>query len=162
VGSPRLVFLDPDGTLGGGWIFVIVQANTGVVYQSQCGGANLRTAQAEGFLVPLTPGEALYAIRVLFLEVSRNFGTWSYPWPVRYRDRLREIIGSIRYWAGDGEVDLPYELELDDSRIREVDDAWVPVITPDGPGVLVWRHRWYRVDDGVIGIADTPPMSQNR
>ncbi|MFJ2807854.1 DUF6210 family protein [Kitasatospora sp. NPDC087271] len=27
---------------------------------------------------------------------------------------------------------------LDESRIREAHEAWVPVITSDGPAVLVW------------------------
>ncbi|MGS2617385.1 DUF6210 family protein [Micromonospora sp. LZ34] len=31
-----------------------------------------------------------------------------------------------------------HPLRLDESRMREVDEAWVPVITPDGSGVLVW------------------------
>lgn len=142
VGSPRFVFLDPDGTLGGGWIFVVVAANTGVVYQNEYGGADLRTGRMEGFLVPLTPGNTLVALRGLFDETFGSSGTWLYPWPVRERDRLREIISGIRYWAGDGEVDLPYDLELDEDRIREVHEAWIPVITPDGPGVLMWRNHY--------------------
>jgi hypothetical protein len=29
-------------------------------------------------------------------------------------------------------------LKLDESRIAEADEAWVPVLTPDGSGVLMW------------------------
>ena len=29
---------------------------------------------------------------------------------------------------------------LDESRILEADEAWIPVITPHGPGVLVWPN----------------------
>jgi hypothetical protein len=140
VDPPRFVFLDPDGTLGGGWLFVVVSANTGVVYQNEYGGSDLRTGRTEGFLVPITPGNALQALRGLFDEVARC--AWIHPWPVKDRDRLREIIGGLRYWAGDGDVDLPYDLELDDSRIHDVAEAWVPVITADGPGVLVWRNHY--------------------
>ncbi|MGW2742114.1 DUF6210 family protein [Streptomyces sp. NPDC001450] len=31
----------------------------------------------------------------------------------------------------------PRPLALDETRLAEVDEAWVPVVTPDGPGVLV-------------------------
>jgi len=31
-------------------------------------------------------------------------------------------------------------LELDETRINEVDEAWVPVITPFGSGTLVWKN----------------------
>ena len=32
---------------------------------------------------------------------------------------------------------FPAHLVLDESRLSEADEAWVPVMTPDGPGVLV-------------------------
>ncbi|WP_328753160.1 DUF6210 family protein [Streptomyces sp. NBC_00285] len=31
-------------------------------------------------------------------------------------------------------------LLLDESRLAEADEAWVPVLTPDGPGVLTWEN----------------------
>ena len=45
---------------------------------------------------------------------------------------------TCRYWASDGTAEESHPLRLDESRIHEVDEAWVPVITPDGPAVL--RH----------------------
>ncbi|MFD9903267.1 DUF6210 family protein [Streptomyces sp. NPDC059063] len=27
---------------------------------------------------------------------------------------------------------------MDETRVGEADEAWVPVVTPDGPGVPVW------------------------
>ncbi|MFD3458071.1 DUF6210 family protein, partial [Streptomyces sp. NPDC058691] len=63
---------------------------------------------------------------------------WNYAWPDDELDKLREIIEAIRYWASDGATEEPHALRLDESRIREADEAWVRVITPDGPGVLVW------------------------
>ncbi|MFJ9461250.1 DUF6210 family protein [Kitasatospora sp. NPDC101447] len=50
------------------------------------------------------------------------------------------LVGAVRYWACDGTTVKPHRLQLDESRIREADEAWVPVITPDGPGVLVWLN----------------------
>ncbi|MFD4942778.1 DUF6210 family protein [Streptomyces sp. NPDC058239] len=33
----------------------------------------------------------------------------------------------------------PHELRRYESRLDETDEAWVPVLTPDGrPGVLLW------------------------
>ncbi|MEU6356441.1 DUF6210 family protein [Streptomyces sp. NPDC047072] len=34
----------------------------------------------------------------------------------------------------------PSLLDLDESRLAEADEAWVPVLTPDGPGVLTWEN----------------------
>ncbi|MER5978556.1 DUF6210 family protein [Streptomyces sp. NPDC001857] len=51
---------------------------------------------------------------------------------------LSETIGAIRYWTRDGSTAEPHPLRLNESRIREADEAWVPEVTPDGPAVLVW------------------------
>ncbi|MFJ9691865.1 DUF6210 family protein [Kitasatospora sp. NPDC101183] len=137
--SPRrFVFLDPDGASGGGWLYAVVEARTGVVYQQQYGGTAGRQGQVEGFRVPLFgPGE-LEALRELFEKHFRGAGTRDHAWPDDGRGRLREIVGTIRYWACDGTTEEPHPLRLDETRIREADEAWVPVITPDGPAVLVW------------------------
>ncbi|BBC29284.1 hypothetical protein SGFS_005780 [Streptomyces graminofaciens] len=83
VGSKRYVFLDPDGSgADQGWVYVIVAAPTGVVYQVQGGGFCCIPYEQEGYLLPL-------------------FGR---------------------------------------GLLSEVDEAWVPVVTPDGPGVLVWEN----------------------
>jgi Family of unknown function (DUF6210) len=48
------VSLDPEGMAGGtGWLYVVVRAQTGVIYQQQYGGTACRQGQAEGFLVPV-------------------------------------------------------------------------------------------------------------
>ncbi|GAA4230796.1 hypothetical protein GCM10022254_26480 [Actinomadura meridiana] len=136
--SRRFVFLDPDGTSGGGWLHVVVQANTGVFYQQQYGGTACRQGQAEGFLVPLSAPDELDALRDLFETGFRGAGTWNHTWSDDERARLRGIIGTVRYWACDGTTEEPHGLRLDESRIQEADEAWVPVITPDGPGILMW------------------------
>ncbi|MDX3078363.1 DUF6210 family protein [Streptomyces sp. MI02-7b] len=136
--SRRFVFLDPDGISAGGWLHVVVEAKTGVVYQQQYGGTACRQGQVEGFLVPLFGPDELDALRQLFEKDFRGAGTWNYAWPDDKLDKLREIIEAIRYWASDGATEEPHALRLDESRIREADEAWVRVITPDGPGVLLW------------------------
>jgi hypothetical protein len=76
-----------------------------------------------------------------FEKDFRGAGTWNYPWPNEERNMLRQIIGGISYWACDGHSEEPHALRLDESRILGADEAWIPVITPDGPGVLVCSTR---------------------
>ncbi|MFI6514633.1 DUF6210 family protein [Spirillospora sp. NPDC050679] len=135
----RYVFLDPDGTADG-WLHVIVEAGTGVVYQHQYGGTANRQGEAEGFLVPLSGRAALAALRDLFEKRFRGAGTWGLSWPEAERERLRGIVESVSYWSCDGRNEKPYPLRLDESRATETDEAWVPVLTPDGPGTLVWHN----------------------
>jgi len=133
----RFVFLDPDG-MAGGWLYVVVVARTGVFYQQQYGGTACRQGQLEGFLVPVFGPDALDALRLLFENTFRGAGTRNYTWPDDERDALRAIIEDVSYWASDGHTEQPHNLRLDESRIRDADEAWVPVITPDGPGTLLW------------------------
>lgn len=137
VSSRRFVFLDPDGTADG-WLYAIVAAETGVCYQQQYGGTACRQGQVEGFLVPVAGADALDALRELFEKDFHGAGTRNHSWSDDERGRLRRIVAGIRYWACDGRAEEPHELRLDGSRMREADEAWVPVLTPDGPGVLVW------------------------
>lgn len=120
----RFVFLDPDGTAGL-WLYVVVEHRTGIVYQTQYGGTATWQGQVEGYRVPITAHDALDALR---------------RWPGSGLTRLRELIGTITYWACDGEEERPSPLVLDESRAAEIDEAWVPVITADGPGVLLWSN----------------------
>ncbi|MET0134978.1 MAG: DUF6210 family protein [Kibdelosporangium sp.] len=137
--SRRFVSLDPDG-MADGWLYVIVTAETGVFYQQQFGGTACRQGQAEGFLVPVDGSDALGALRELFEKDFGGAGTWDYSWRDDEQDKLNRIIAGIRYWASDGHTEEPHDLRLDESRMREADEAWVPVLTPDGPGVLVWSN----------------------
>ncbi|MFE7398808.1 DUF6210 family protein [Streptomyces sp. NPDC057557] len=139
VSSRRFVTLDQDGTADG-WLHVVVEASTGIVYQQQYGGHMCRQGRTEGFLVPVFGPDALDALRQLFEEDFAGAGTWNYSWPDGKRARLRGIIEGIPYWASDGHTEDLHTLRLDESRIRDADEAWVPVITPDGPGVLLWAN----------------------
>jgi hypothetical protein len=137
--SRRFVFLDPDGTADG-WLYVIVRAGTGVFYQQQYGGLACRQGQIEGFLVPMAAVDGLDALRELFEKHFRGAGTGDHAWSDDERDRLARIVGGIFYWACDGNNEEPHALRLDESRLREADEAWVPVLTPDGSGTLVWSN----------------------
>lgn len=86
--------------------------------------------------------EALASLRHLFEVELRGAGTWDHTWPERKgeREALRASVGGIRFWSSDGVCEEPHFLQLDESRIREADEAWLPVLTPDGPGILVWNN----------------------
>jgi hypothetical protein len=134
----RYVFLDPDGSGGDTWLYVVVEAATGVYYQQQYGGTACRQGEVEGFLVPVAADDALAALRRLFEHDFRGAGTRNRTWAKNEWERLRQIVGIIPYWACDGQMEEPHDLRLDDDRADEADEAWVPVLTPDGPGVLLW------------------------
>jgi len=135
----RYVFLDPDGMAGGtGWLYVVVRAQTGVFYQQQYGGTACRQGQVEGFLVPVFGPEGLVHLRDLFEGHFRGAGTWNYRWSAEEVNTLSEAVAGICYWACDGETETPHPLQIDDRQLSEADEAWVPVVTPDGSGVLMW------------------------
>lgn len=152
----RYVCLDPDGTMGAAtpWMYVVVEMATGVVYQQQYGGLATRHGEVEGYLVPVHAPEALDGLRDLFERTFRGSGAWDYDWsgsgstpaprsgmpadePLR---RLQDAVGRIPFWTctSDGQGEERHMLAVDVSRLADVDEAWVPVRTPDGPGVLLW------------------------
>lgn len=65
-------------------------------------------------------------------------GTWHHPWTDEELARLRELVADVTFWACDGRNEKPGSLRLDEDRLAEADEAWLPVTTPDGPGVLLW------------------------
>jgi hypothetical protein len=66
---------------------------------------------------------------------------FSQPWlitPERL-EKLEALISTLGYFGGpDGP--LVQTFELDRSRINELYEAWAPVTTADGPGVLLWNN----------------------
>ncbi len=135
------MFLDSDGTAGQtGWLYVVVRAQTGVFYQQQYGGTACRQGKAEGFLVPLFAPESLAQLRELFEGHFGGAGTWNHRWQDEEVDSLRDPVEAVRYWASDGLTETPHSLQLDQQQLRDADEAWVPVLTPDGPGILVWPN----------------------
>jgi hypothetical protein len=52
----------------------------------------------------------------------------------------RELVEGIDYWASDALNATPHPLRLDERHLSDADEAWVPVLTPDGPGILVWSN----------------------
>ncbi|WP_369184712.1 DUF6210 family protein [Streptomyces sp. Y1] len=136
----RYVFLDPDGC-GGGWVFVIVAAPTGVVYQNQCGGYSCDQYEQEGYLVPLYGADPDEELRKIFVGELKGWGHRGRAWSPEVLERVRAAVRDFGiYGSGGTDEPVPPSLVLDESRLAEAAEAWLPVLTPDGPGVLVWEN----------------------
>ena len=139
------VYLDPDGT-GEFGLLVVVEAPTGVVYWHQCAGYMCSQRHAEGFVVPLGDRTAAEEIIAFF---AKEFSGWpppsagDEPWNERNLSELDGIVAKIPYWHRTPERRRDEKrglLKLDRSRVDEITEAWVPVVTLDGPGILVFEN----------------------
>ncbi|MEW1561551.1 DUF6210 family protein [Streptomyces sp. NPDC093509] len=136
----RRVFLDIDET-GSGWLFVVVAAPTGVIYQTQGGGYGCIPYEQEGYLLPFYVPGADAGLNDLFVGALRSWGSRRLDWPPNLLDRLRREVADLHIWGSANQDDVsPTPLVLDESCLAETDEAWVPVLTPDGPGILVWQN----------------------
>ncbi|MCC5477314.1 DUF6210 family protein [Streptomyces barringtoniae] len=135
----RYVCLDPDGT-GTGWVFVIVAAGTGVVYKVQGGGHRCAQYAQEGYLIPVFGRGLDQELKDIFVGELKGHGARRGGWPPALLDRLRAAVALHVYGSANRDDLFPTPLALDESRLADIDEAWVPVVTPDGPGVLVWEN----------------------
>lgn len=152
--SRIIVEIDPDGTDPNA-LLVVVQAPTGIFYNHQCRGVANDQRYVEGYLVPVATGVD-GATRVdagAFISPFHSGNTCighSSPLDSERLDRLRRLVGGVAFWPSavgsvrDGslevpkfEVRLPRSLTLDEARLGEVCEGWTPVLTPDGPGILL-------------------------
>jgi hypothetical protein len=136
----RHVVLDSDG-MADGWLYIVVEAPTNVFYHHQYGGFMCRQGRVEGYLVPVQSDGALEELRHIFED---EFGGAGIPYrgvTGELRTRLQGIVGRIQFWAADdGESGDWHRIRLDENRLIDLDEAWVPVLTPDGPGILLWPN----------------------
>jgi hypothetical protein len=134
------VMLDPDGTQELG-LLVIVAAPTGVTYSQQCAGFATECRSAEGFLIPIgAPADA----KRLYDWFWDAFQGHCYampprgsPWTPETTTGLAGLVAALPCWhtADDGQ-DTRHFLKLDLERMDECAEAWIPVITPYGRGIL--------------------------
>jgi hypothetical protein len=135
-GSLRFT-LPTDGGVPEQNMLVLVPSETGLVYEHQYGGLSPRHAEVEGFLVPAwAHPKARDALDQLFsVDLGGN--------GVRDDDRsevvsrVGDAVARILYCGTD---DRMAPLRIDEERVDEMDEAWVPVLTPDGPAYLTWTN----------------------
>jgi hypothetical protein len=140
---PR-VYLNPDGASPVG-LAVIVSAATGVIYGTQCGGVSTQQRELEGFLV-LCPSRDYDVTSDVEAELEQRFRahpSWkpASTWAVPLVDELAAIVRRVVFWrrTNVGE-DVRERLSFDRSRLGECVEAWIPVLTPEGPGVLTFEN----------------------
>jgi len=133
------VFIDPN-ELCESHIGVIVEYATGVLYEQQCGGTATELRSVEGYYVPvggILEGKVLTAEQLQSPFHTRRGCVWG---PIQ-SDRLPElnrIVESIPYEAS--EVDRGC-LRMDQTRLPEIVEAWVPVLIPNGQrAILTWQN----------------------
>jgi hypothetical protein len=135
------VFLNPDGAEDLG-LNLIVEHPTGVLYGQQCAGLLTELRTVEGFLIPVGGPDAA---RRFYDWSRRTFRGSGHP-PIAWtEDRIRELAGLVAQvpcWMTDpgGESDERHFLVLDEGRLDECVEAWIPVKSPYGRGVLVLEN----------------------
>jgi hypothetical protein len=132
------IFIDPDGTMQFEFgLMVLVLATTGVSYSTQCNGIATDEKSAEGFLVPVGDVNAAQPIMQWFKERFASIDPRTSPWTNERIASLAELVRRIPIWYRQGENYVRSFLELDQQRINECVEAWIPVITPFGKGYLL-------------------------
>ncbi|MBN2086204.1 MAG: hypothetical protein JW748_13375 [Anaerolineales bacterium] len=137
----RRVFLDPDGT-NKEFFGVIIQHASGVRYSQQCGCTATALRETEGYYVPLKSQKTIIRNEATFITELRNVfhnknNNADYGFSEDQMMRLAAIIESIPWW---NESERLSHLRLDEKRKHEITEAWVPIFTPDGPGILIWPN----------------------
>jgi hypothetical protein len=135
------------------FIGIIIAAQTGVIYEQQCGGTNCDHAATEGFFVPVARREHLRNVsgadrfaldtdllKAVFHADDDPEACWALAasdLPPDRLERLAALVGLLCYYGPDHKQ-MP--LALDHSRLQEGCEAWVPVTTPEGRAMLVWNN----------------------
>lgn len=145
------VHLNPDGTMPFGLV-VIVHAETGVLYGHQCGGYGPSVRTVEGFLVPLSSDQRAcqdekalqsdyheQALISIFATFCGHLPSSGDDWAAELLDLLEDSVADVLMWkTSQDDVDTcRTALQLDRSRLFELTEGWIPVITPYGPGTLL-------------------------
>ncbi|MEU8134982.1 DUF6210 family protein [Streptodolium elevatio] len=136
------VDLDHVEALEHDWLYVVLEAPTGVVYEIQHAGLACLHAQIEGHLIPTESTLGYPALIDLF--VTRLQGTWaSMDRLPEHLDALRAAVAHIAIPVGTSPGDFSQMLSpiaVDETRLAEATEAHIPVTTEFGPGILVWSN----------------------
>jgi hypothetical protein len=140
----RRVFLNPDGSHPTG-LAVIVRAATGVTYGAQCGGLANAERDAEGYLVLCPPQDDDLATSILaelepWFASRASQGQTADTWPASHVAELAAIVARVVFWTTAGSKPSRARLALDLSQLADCREAWIPVTTPDGPGILTFDN----------------------
>ncbi len=142
------IFIDADGTQTA-WLYLIAEKPTQVFYATQCAGMENEIRHVEGFLIPLIElsfnthdllDEYTQKLKHIFHQGKhcRNDSKLNQ----QQLDQLQCCIENITIWlsTSDQVEDQRQHLFLDLNRLDEITEAWVPVISPYGQAILIWKN----------------------
>jgi hypothetical protein len=135
------IFLNPDGTQEEA-LYLLVEQTTGVMYAHQCAGYLTQTRVAEGFLIPLGGSKAAHPFREWFWKTFHgNSYESATQWSKLKLAELNELVSQVVCWRTDesNQEELLF-LALDEERLPECTEGWVPVKTPYGSGILIFDN----------------------
>jgi hypothetical protein len=138
----KTIVIDPDGTQEFGLI-VLIEYSSGTRYEVQCGGHMAERRNREGYIVPVGAAEAARPLQELFARLFRGNPppAGGNQWTPDNINELEALVARVAYWTRlpDG-IDSRHVLTLDLDRAMDLTEAWVPVITPDGKGALIFKN----------------------
>jgi hypothetical protein len=132
--------LNPDGTRDFG-LLLLVETSQGVRYEHQVAGYLCEQRVAEGFLIPLGPTLSADPLADFFARSFRGnppLGGWP-AWAEDQRDTCANLISKVEVWD-ERRADPWVPLAIDSSRGGEITEGWIPVLTPYGSGILLFRN----------------------
>jgi len=140
------VFLNPDGTQHDA-MYVLVESSTGVEYAHQCAGTATWTRVAEGFLIPVGDSTNALALTNWFWKSFKGASYRPAPdWGESRIAELRQLVEQIPCWrtqcdeGRDERRDERLFLKLDEMRLTECTEGWVPVESPYGRAILIFDN----------------------
>jgi hypothetical protein len=128
------VFINPDGTSDPG-VLVLILAATGIIYRSQVGGHYTENRQDEGYLIPVGSEADSLSLRGFFRDTFKNWPPATFDLSNEHRwteERLQMLERLI--------ADRHGGITLDRGRLDHLTEAWVPVRTEYGEGILLWEN----------------------
>ena len=133
------ILLDSDGTLGINLgVLVLIEAPTGIVYHQQCGGLATLDKKQEGFIIPVGGPDIARPIFEWFESVFKGHCYQGRSdWTEDRVMQLRALIEALPIWYQNKEESHRTFLQLDEGRMDECCEAWIPVRTPYGPGIVL-------------------------
>jgi len=134
------VSIDSDGE----YLLIIVVAPTGVIYSQQCGGYGCDQRSLEGFVVQVGDEKSPGIIYDWFWKHFEGTCMNAAQWNDDNIAELEKLIAGVSCWYLDPDGrsvlgDLEY-LKLDRERMDECVEAWIPVLSPYGPAILVLHN----------------------
>ncbi len=132
------VMIDADGTVAD-YLLLIVAAPTGVHYQHQCGGYACLQLSQEGFLVQVGAKDSAERLFQWFWKHFKGNCMNATAWKEEHLvEELGTLVSTLPcYHTNEAGEDTRHFLQLDRGRMDECVEAWIPVHSPYGPGILV-------------------------